>query len=96
MVPSPNCAPLRGPVPTQRQEQLCLTRTKPSHVAVGAAITQGGENVTFWLGLSSRLQQLQESFMMAQGIQPIPAEGGSGPYRFLAVSEGLLQLFIFF
>ena len=42
--------------------------------------------------VSSRFQQLQESFMMAQGIQPIPAEGGSGPYRFLAVSEGLLHL----
>ena len=42
--------------------------------------------------VSSRLQQLQESFMMAQGIQPIPAEGGPGPYRFLAVSEGLLHL----
>lgn len=42
--------------------------------------------------VSSRLQQLQESFMRAQGIQPIPAEGSPGPYRFLAVSEGLLHL----
>ena len=45
MVPSPNCVPLRGPVPTQRQEQLCLTQTKPSHVVVGAATTQGGDSV---------------------------------------------------
>lgn len=42
--------------------------------------------------VSSRLQQLQESFTRAQGIQPIPAEGSPGPYHFLEVREGLLHL----
>ena len=34
----------------------------------------------------SRLQQFQVRFMMAQGFQPIPAEGGPGPYRSLEQS----------
>ena len=33
--------------------------------------------------VSSRLQQFQVRLMMAQGIQPIAAEGGPGPYRSL-------------
>ena len=36
--------------------------------------------------VSSRLQQFEVSLMMPQGIQPIPAESGPGPYRFLEKS----------
>ena len=33
------------------------------------------------------LQQLEVRLMMAQGIQPIPAESGPGPYRSLEQSQ---------
>ena len=36
--------------------------------------------------MSSRLQQFQVRLTIAQGIQPIPAEGGLGPYRSLGQS----------
>ena len=36
--------------------------------------------------VSSRLQQFEVRLTMAQGIQPIPAEGGPGPYRSLEQS----------
>lgn len=45
VLPDSSCAPRHRSASTQRQEHLFLIQTKPSHVAVRAAITQNGHNL---------------------------------------------------